>query len=447
MQWSKYNYIYDSPKHGMLLFNLISGAFIDISDPETQAEIFKLKESPDSYDFSNDKENYDFLLSAGVICENDEDNRSMMNFKLLANRFHPMARSLTILPTLNCNLACKYCFEEAHRRAGKMSREVIEKLKQHIKEQYVHGRKREYMDLRWFGGEPLLGFDIMEEITEYVKSLKIPFNASIITNGILLTDKKIQKLAPMHMNHIQITLDGAREIHDKKRIFRNGKGTYDIILKNIAKLHKYVEQNKNIQVDIRINVDKESQDQYHILYNEFKEKYPLFYVYPGIITQYQTCSTTLPCFANQREEAEFYIRQYEKYGIIHPEFNISSKGMRNCMAECIHTDMVGPQGELYLCLQDVGNKDAVIGSLFEGKNNLRLISAYCSGNFTFNSNECRDCEILTFCGGGCVNRRYRSKKYDEKHDMCAGYKDNNIFNKYLDLHYEIKKNQAYQNTK
>ena len=382
-------------------------------------------------------------MSAGVICENDEDNRNILNFKLLSNRFHPKARSLTILPTLNCNLACKYCFEEANRRVGKMSSQVIEKLKQYIKQQYVHGRQKEYLDLHWFGGEPLLGFDIMEDITNYIKSLKIPFNASIITNGVLLTDRKIKKLTSLHINHIQITLDGAKETHDRKRIFKNGKGTYDIILRNIAKLHKYIEQNKGIEVHIRINVDRESQDQYHLIYKEFKEKYPSFLVYPGIITQYQTCSTTLPCFANQREEAEFYIRQYEKYGIVDPEFNISSKGMKNCMAECVNTDMVGPQGEMYLCLQDVGNKNAVIGSLFEGKNNWRLISAYCSGNLTFNSDECRKCEVLTFCGGGCVNKRYRNKKYGESHYMCAAYKDKDIFNKYLDLHYEIKKNHAH----
>lgn len=285
----------------------------------------------------------------------------------------------------------------------------------------------------------MLGFDIMEEITDYIKFLKIPFNAGIITNGVLLTDKKIEKLPSLHINHIQITLDGTKETHDRKRVFKNGKGTYDIILKNMDKLHKFVEQNEKVQVDIRINIDRESQDQYHLLYKELKNRYPLFYVYPGIITQYQTCSTALPCFADRREVAEFYIRQYEKYGIVHPEFNISRKGMRNCMAECIHTDMVGPKGELYMCLQDVGNPKAVVGSLFEGKNNLRLISAYCSGNLTFNSPECRDCKVVTFCGGGCVNKRYRSKKYGEKHDICEAYKDKTIFEKYLDLHYEIKK--------
>lgn len=111
------------------------------------------------------------------------------------------------------------------------------------------------------------------------------------------------------------------------------------------------------------------------------------------------------------------------------------------MAECINTDLVGPNGELYLCLSDVGSKEGEIGSLFEGENNMRLMSAYCSGELTFNSDECRSCNVLAFCGGGCVNKRYRNKKYGDGHHYCAPYKDRDILEKYLDLHYEIKKAQ------
>lgn len=363
-----------------------------------------------------------------------------MIFTVLANRFNPKIRNLTILPTLDCNLACKYCFEESNRCDGVMSKEVIERLKDYIKVQYY--QKNEKLNLHWFGGEPLLAFNVMEEITDYIKSLDIQFAADIITNGILLTDKKIQKLKSMQINSIQVTLDGTKETHDTKRIFKNGTGTYDIIMNNLEKLHDFVKQETEIIVNIRINIDKETQDQYHTLFYEIKERFPLFQVYPGIITQYKTCSTTLPCFVNHREEAEFYITQYEKYGIVHPEFNISLKGMRSCMAERISTDVVGPRGEFYLCLQDVGNKDAEIGSLFEGKTKIHLISAYCSGNLTFNSDECRDCNMLMFCGGGCVNKRYRKKRYDEQHSMCAAFKDKDILDKYLDLHYEIKKNHV-----
>ncbi|WP_071424834.1 radical SAM/SPASM domain-containing protein [Tidjanibacter massiliensis] len=440
MKWSNYNYIYDSVKHGKLLFNFLSGAFIDINDAETEALIQQIKHNPTQSALITDQETIDSLLTQGIICENDDDNKNMLICNQLAYRFGKNARSLTLIPTLECNLACPYCFEESYRKAGKMSAEVITSVKKHI--EYHYGRDKEPLKLSWFGGEPLLGFDIMEDITSYIKELEIPFIASIITNGVLLDEKKIAKIDQLNLKSIQITLDGPKEVHDTKRIFKNGKGTYDIIMKNLDKLHEYKKLHDDLQVDIRINVDRENKDRYHELYLEFKDKYPLFYVYPGIIIQYKTCSNNLPCFADAREEAQFYIEQYEKYGIIHPEFNVSAKGLKSCMAECLHTDMIGPRGELYLCLQDVGNPAGEIGTLAEGKNNMRLIAAYCTGNLTFNSSECRDCRVLTLCGGGCVNKRYQNLKCDGQHYVCAAYKDTDILERYLDIYYEIKKNQS-----
>lgn len=202
MKWSRYNHIYDSQKHGTLLFNLISGAFLDINDPEVKEDILRLKEDPDKYEFAEEeKDIYDFLLSAGILCEDDEDNKTLIKFNALSTRFHPMARSLAIMPTLDCNLACKYCFEGSNRHAGMMSIEVVERLKQHIKEQYGNGG--ELLRLIWFGGEPLLGFGIIEEITEFIQSLEIPFEASIITNGVLLNDSKIEKL-----NYLRLKAEG-----------------------------------------------------------------------------------------------------------------------------------------------------------------------------------------------------------------------------------------------
>lgn len=441
MEWSKYNYIYKSPKHGTLLFNLLSGAFIDISEPETESMLLEIRKNPGNFDFSERQDLYDTLLSAGILCDSDQENRDMMNFNMLSYRFHPKVRSLTIMPTLDCNLACKYCFEEANRKTGKMKPAVIKKLKEFIKEQYEN--PMEYIDLEWFGGEPLLGFDIIEDITTFIKAEGIPFDAGIITNGVLLDDKKIEKLADLHINHLQITLDGPKAIHDTKRIFRNGKGSYDIILENLEKLYQYISSNDKIYVDIRINIDRENRKYYHLLYNEFKQKFPKFSVYPGIITQYQTCSSTLPCFANAKEEAEFYIEQYEQYGIVHPEFNITAKGLKSCMAECLYTNLIGPEGEMYQCLQDVGNKEMQVGSIFTGKTNLRLLSAYCSGNLTFNSDECRTCRVQTFCGGNCVNKRYRNLKFGEQHHYCAVYKNMDMLERYLDLHYEILKQNGY----
>lgn len=135
IKWSKYNYIYESPQYGTLLFNRLSGAFFDISDPDTRADVMRIKEDPEYYDFSEDSNNYKMFISAGVLCEDDEDNKNVMIYRTLSRRFHPNYQSLTILPTLDCNLSCSYCFEASHRQSGRMSLEVIKKLKEYINEQ------------------------------------------------------------------------------------------------------------------------------------------------------------------------------------------------------------------------------------------------------------------------------------------------------------------------
>lgn len=171
---------------------MLSGAFFDISDPETEVGILKLKEDPDGYDFSDARESYEMLLSLGIICKDDDNNRNLLIYSLLSGRFNPRVKNLTILPTLDCNLACNYCFEEAHRCSGVMSERVIDELKKHIKHTYHN--KEEFMNLNWFGGEPLMGYSVMKELTAHIKSLDIPFVASIITNGILLNDEKIKRV-------------------------------------------------------------------------------------------------------------------------------------------------------------------------------------------------------------------------------------------------------------
>lgn len=437
MKWSKYNYMYESNKHGNLLFNFFTGVFLDINDPQTYAVILKLKNDPNFSISESDDDARKLLISSGILIEDDDNLKDMMDYSIMHERFEPKNRKLTILPTLGCNLTCTYCYEQSNQHKERMSPQVVEKIKEYIRNNYLH--KVEMMHLQWFGGEPLMAFDIMEDITDYIKTLNIPFIGSIVTNGVLLTDEKIKKLKSLHIEDIQITLDGTKKTHNSKRIFKNGNGTYDIIMKNINSLHYYIKDKPRINVNIRVNVDKLNQDQYHIIWKEFHSLYPEMSVYPGILNQYQDCTQTLPCFTNHREEAEFYIKMYEQYGIVGDITNLSNQHRKNCMAEFAYTDMIGPRGEMYLCMRDVGDEKGVIGSIFTGRTNLPLISAYCSGNLTFNSPECRECDILSLCGGGCVNKKYRNKKFGEINYPCPPYKDREFLEHFLDIHYEIKK--------
>ncbi|MDR2291945.1 MAG: radical SAM protein [Prevotellaceae bacterium] len=442
MYWSKHNYIYKSRQHGYLLYNFLSGAFLDINENETRNEIYKIKKDINNYDFSDKQKIYNFLMSAGIICENDETNENIIRFRSTYSRFSRDFKILVIIPTLNCNLACTYCYAEKNLKSENMNTDVIDKLKDYIKEECYGKVKKIYLE--WYGGEPLLEFKIIKDLTSYIQSLNIPFHASIVTNGILLSEEKIKQLKDLNITEIQITLDGIKETHDKKRKFKNDKGTYDIIMKNITTLHSYAEKNKNIKVNIRINIDKDNKNEYHIVHSYIREHFPLFYPYPGIITQYQTCNSNINCFNNKTEIFEYFMHVYKQYNINPLEYQSIIKGVTPCMSESINTDMIGPKGEMYLCLKDVGDENEVIGNIFTGKTNIVLISEYCSGNLTLNNTECQKCKVLWLCGGGCPNHKYRNKKYGEHHDICNPIKNIEILKKFLDLHYEIKKAKSHE---
>jgi uncharacterized protein len=324
-----------------------------------------------------------------------------------------------------------------------MSDKVLQNLKDYIKKECCGKIKKIF--LQWYGGEPLLKFNIIKDLTAHIESLNIPFNADIVTNGVLLTEEKINLLKKLKINSIQITLDGIKETHDKKRRFKNSKGSYDVIMNNLLILHSYVEKNKDIQVNIRINIDKDNKNEYHIVYSHIRKNFPLFYPYLGILTKYQTCSSNINCFSGKEEIAEYLFEQYEKYKINSIPYRSIIKGISPCMAECINTDMVGPKGELYLCLKDVGDKKEVIGSITTGKTNSTLISEYCVGNISHDNNKCFKCKIFWLCGGGCPNHKYRNKKYGELHDICSPIKNTEILKKFLDLRYDIRKIKTEEN--
>jgi uncharacterized protein len=438
MEWSKYNHVYLSSKHGYLLFNALSGAFLDINDDKLRKVIMDIKENVAEYDFSTKDKLKNLLLSTAIISEQDEENMYIPIYFSLLSRFNKNNRLLTILPTLNCNLACTYCYAETNLRNDKMSEKVINQIKQYVKKEY---KDVDHVNIQWYGGEPLLAFDVIKDISCFFNDLKVSYSASIVTNATLLSQNKIELLEELKINNIQVTIDGCKATHDKKRIFKNRQGTFDIIINNLRLLSKHLDiiGRDKIKVDIRVNVDQECRDDYHQIQQFISENFPDFDVYPGIIVQYSTCNSAIPCFANRREIASFYIEQYEKYGITNLQFYPFNKGLYNCMAESPYSDMVGPNGEMYLCLKDVGDKREEVGSIFDERRNVSLLSKYCTGYLTFYDRKCSRCHVLGLCGGGCANIKYRNKKYNEKNDPCPPYRDYLILEKYLDIHYEILK--------
>jgi uncharacterized protein len=147
---------------------------------------------------------------------------------------------ITVLTTLQCNFACDYCIQGDHgdynKSAAKMSMEMAERLGAWV-ESRLDALSAKRLVLTFFGGEPLLNMPVLYYLAERMhaaceaRGVQIVIN--IITNGLLLTREMVERLNPLGLNGVKITLDGDREAHNKSRPLRGGQGTFDKIIANM----------------------------------------------------------------------------------------------------------------------------------------------------------------------------------------------------------------------
>jgi len=188
--------------------------------------------------------------------------------------------------------------------------------------------------ITWYGGEPLLRFDIIKEISKILISENILFDASLITNGYLLNIETINQLQSLNISMIQITIDGFEEMHNKRRFLLNGNGTYKRILKNINLLLSSP-FTKNILLKIRINTDKNNANDY-IRFRNYLMKQLSHYnhriqIYPGWVTG--ETNPKVPCLSGD-EISKFVLNNSTEY---YPENNLY-----DCMARHINSFLIDP---------------------------------------------------------------------------------------------------------
>lgn len=251
MNWSKFNTIFKL-ENEYYLYNSLSNSFACISknlylNIKNQQKIF----------YSN-SQTYKQLTSARAINRNHSVVIEEMKNSHFQSIYSKELLQLTILPTTECNFSCKYCYLKNVKKST-INQETISKLIKFI--QNLNFYKK--INIIWYGGEALLAFDKIIEITEKIKNLSkikdknIEIDSELVTNGSLLNGEIIGKLNDVHINRIQITLDGPTKIHNRRRPFSDLSGSYSKILSNLDFLFK---SNSEIKVAVRINIDKENQN-------------------------------------------------------------------------------------------------------------------------------------------------------------------------------------------
>lgn len=435
MIWSRYNRIIKSSVGtGYILFNSMSQTLLEIDNENIEAFRF-LENNPDSYE---EFENSQFLIEAKIIVENDDDLLSHHIDTILKNRYNPNDISLTIAVTRDCNFSCAYCYE-TERPALYLSEKTEDDILAFLKSK----KQLRSVFVAWYGGEPLLNFKCIQRLTNKIKNLGVQYAAMIVTNGYLLTESVRNQLKDLSIYKIQVTLDGPKHIHDKRRNRKDGKGTYDRIISNLKEL---VVSYPELQIDIRTNIDKSIESEYTKFYKELKTIFGSNNVkpYAGFASDMMNigCVSLDNSFHTNVDKANFYIQNHNSNVDINSY--MPQRHITTCIANSMTGLVIGPEGEVYKCWLVIGMPEFIIGNIAEPEkfDVIKLAKYTCSTDYIFD-NKCRECFFIPVCSGGCPLARILNKEQNRNIETCYMIKD--YLQQYLEFHIELMNNPEKDN--
>lgn len=333
------------------------------------------------------------------------------NFKVVAEE-EPVIKSLCLNIAHDCNLRCKYCFAsqgdyDTHKREL-MSFDVAKRAVD-LLIRSTEG-KRQHCEIDFFGGEPLMNFDVVKQTIEYIREQekihnKI-FKLSLTTNGMLLDPAKVKYLTDQHISLI-LSLDGRPEVHNRMRPDAGGRDSYDTCARNqvYAAKHRNGEEYYVRGTYTKYNLDF-TEDVRHMAALGFEglSMEPVV----GDDLSYAITDDDLPRIFDEYDRlTDFYLQRYDEgRPFIYYHFIMDlyrgpciAKRLRGCGAGHEYMCVV-PNGDIYPCHQFVGQDGYVIGNVYEGVTNDTLPALFRDMH-VLNKPECCKCWAKFFCSGGC----------------------------------------------
>ena len=347
-----------------------------------------------------------------------------------------------VVPTYNCNLRCTYCYERTYKIDNIKEKNLLQIIDRqfdiidNIVEKYRMNNLKYYnpKDIRItiMGGEPLLKVNknTIEYIFDKVKERK--YSVDIVTNGIDL-DSFIEILTEDCLDHIQITLDGSKEIHDKRRIYANGKGSFEEIIKNID-----IALKNNIKIYLRVNVDNENlynlPELANILISKFNNNENLKpYIY---LLQDGGCSGDANVVKEEVGIEEVYKleHKYPQMRIFrkkfHPEmfinaiiYNMDFKPLLRHCGAAMKQYILDYKGNMYKCWHGIGNDSYSTGKYIPSINENKEKITKWNNRAVLNLEECKDCNYRYICGTGCPAATHKGEnEFDIEKESCVDYR-------------------------
>lgn len=345
-----------------------------------------------------------------------EDKYSNLAFDFKKRSTEIKALCLHIAHT--CNLNCEYCFASQGKYHGERALMSLETGKRAIDFLIENSGDRINLEVDFFGGEPLMNFDVVKGIVDYARSIEKKHNKNfrftLTTNGILVDDDVIE-FANKECHNVVLSLDGRKQVHDNLRKTSNGKGSYDII---VPKFQEFVKKRGNKGYYVRGTFTHNNTDFTNDIFHMTDLGFTELSMEPVVCSPNDPYALTyedLPILFEQYEilAKEMLKREKEGKPITFYHYMIDLTG-----GPCIYKRISGcgsgteymavtPWGELFPCHQFVGDPKYSLGDIFEGVKNIEVQNEFKLCN-AYARPDCKDCWAKLYCSGGCAANSYHA---------------------------------------
>ena len=416
-----YNIVLDTASGSVHTVDEVAYDIIEMYKTHTPEQIVKtILERYSHLDDVNEAEVYECLddiaalEAAGKLFSVDEYESLACNYKNNSK----VIKALCLHVAHTCNLNCSYCFASQGKYQGDRALMSFEVGKRAFDFLIENSGTRRNLEVDFFGGEPLMNWDVVKQLVAYARSIEKEHNKNfrftLTTNGILIDDEVIDFLNK-EMSNVVLSLDGRKEVNDHFRRDYAGNGSYDKIVPKFQKLVG-AREGKNYYVRgtfTHNNVDF-TNDLFHMADLGFTELSMEPVVCPPD-DPYALTEEDMPKIFEQYEilAKEMLKRKKEGRPFTFYHYMLDLKN-----GPCIYKRITGcgsgteymavtPWGELFPCHQFVGDSKYSLGNIYDGITNTEIQDGFRSCN-AYAREECKDCWARLYCSGGCAANSYHA---------------------------------------
>lgn len=346
-----------------------------------------------------------------------------------ADSFEPMAgtlkartsgvvKALCLHIAHTCNLNCSYCFASQGKYHGERALMSYEVGKRALDFLIENSGTRRNLEVDFFGGEPLMNFDVVKQLVAYARSIEKEknknFRFTLTTNGVLVDDDVIE-FSNREMSNVVLSLDGRKEVHDRYRVDYAGNGSWEKI---VPKFQKFVNARGGKNYYMRGTFTHANPDFLEDIKTMLDLGFSELSMEPVVAASDDPSALTeadKPVVMKQYEDLAKLMLERDKEGkpFTFYHYMIDLKG-----GPCIYKRISGcgsgteymavtPWGDLYPCHQFVGDEKFKLGDIWSGVNNKKIQDEFASCN-VYAREECRDCWARLYCSGGCAANAYHA---------------------------------------